>query len=112
VRSLRLVLTDAAIADILEQFDWYADKASRTLAKRWEAGVTSTLLQIARRPGTGSPCKFRAETLRGTRCRSVSRFPKHLIFYQARETEILILRVVHGARDLGSLFSEAEPFPS
>ena len=37
---------------------------------------------------------------------SVAGFPKYLIFYQAREGEILILRVVHGARDLESLFSE------
>lgn len=101
-----LVFSDAAIADILDQSDWYAGKAGRSLAKRWEAGVTATLLQIARGPGTGSPCKFGAEELRGTRRMFVARFPKHLIFYQVRENEILILRVVHGARDFESLFSE------
>jgi plasmid stabilization system protein ParE len=37
-----------------------------------------------------------------------SRFPKHLVFYQAGGGEILILWVVHGARDLESLFSEGE----
>ena len=31
-------------------------------------------------------------------------FPKHLIFYQVRKNEVLILRIVHGARDLESLF--------
>jgi toxin ParE1/3/4 len=101
-----LVFSDAAIADILEQSDWYAGKAGRNLAKRWEAGVTSTLLQIARGPETGSPCKLDAEELRGTRRMAVARFPKHLIFYQVREDGILILRVVHGARDIESLFSE------
>lgn len=80
-----LVFSDAAIADILDQSDWYAGKAGRSLAKRWEAGVTATLLQIARGPGTGSPCKFGAEELRGTRRMFVARFPKHLIFYQVRE---------------------------
>lgn len=96
------------MTDVLEQFDWYAEKAGRTLAKRWEASVAATFLQIVRRPAAGSPCKFRAEELRGTRRVSVSRFPKHLIFYQARENEILILRIVHGARDLEGLLSEGE----
>jgi plasmid stabilization system protein ParE len=34
----------------------------------------------------------------------ITRFPKHLIFYQAESGEVLILRVIHGARDLESLF--------
>ena len=66
----------------------------------------AVLLQIAQRPGTGSRCRFTAEELRGTRRMPVAGFGKHLIFYQARESEIVILRVVHGARDLESLFSE------
>jgi plasmid stabilization system protein ParE len=36
----------------------------------------------------------------------VAGFTKFLIFYQTRDLETLILRVVHGARDLESLFSE------
>lgn len=31
-------------------------------------------------------------------------FPTHLIFYQRQNTRIVVLRVVHGARDLESLF--------
>jgi len=34
----------------------------------------------------------------------IARFPKHLIFYRAENREILILRVVHGARDPENLF--------
>ncbi|HWW15869.1 MAG TPA: hypothetical protein VN310_14505 [Candidatus Dormibacteraeota bacterium] len=34
----------------------------------------------------------------------IAGFPRHLIFYRAEEKEIRILRVVHGARDLESLF--------
>jgi plasmid stabilization system protein ParE len=35
---------------------------------------------------------------------SVSGFPKHLIFYRVEKDTLLILRVIHGARDLESLF--------
>jgi toxin ParE1/3/4 len=106
VRAPRIAFSDAALADILEQSDWYSAKAGRKLAKRWEEGVTSTLLRMAKAPGIGSLCEFSAEELRGTRRLSVAGFPRHLIFYQAREHEIFILRIVHGARDLESLFSE------
>jgi plasmid stabilization system protein ParE len=30
----------------------------------------------------------------------------HLVFYQFREDEVRVLRVVHGARDLEALFSD------
>lgn len=106
MKKLRVALSDAAIADILEQSDWYETQADRNLAKRWEEGVTGTLLRIVRNPGAGAPCRFTAAELRGTRRVPVAGFAKHLIFYQPRESEILVLRVVHGARDLESLFSE------
>ena len=102
----RLVLSDASITDILEQFNWYAQIESRKLAERWEEGVTSTLLHIIQRPGLGSLCKFSTPELADTRRIPVADFPKHLIFYQARRGEVLVLRVVHGARDLESLFAE------
>jgi len=35
---------------------------------------------------------------------SVPGFSKHLIFYTIESDRLLILRVVHGARDLESLF--------
>jgi toxin ParE1/3/4 len=68
--------------------------------------VTDTLLRIAQRPAAGSRCGFTADELRGTRRMPVAGFTKFLIFYLSGEGEILILRVVHGARDLESLFSE------
>jgi toxin ParE1/3/4 len=51
-------------------------------------------------------CSFTADELHGTRRMPVAGFAKHLIFYQSSERKILVLRVVHGARDLESLFSE------
>ena len=104
MKKSSVAFSDAAIADILEQSDWYEGQADRSLAQRWEEAVTATLLRIAQRPGIGSRCRFTVDELRGT-CRvPVAGFAKHLIFYQPRETEILVLRVVHGARDLESLF--------
>ena len=79
-----VTFSHAAIADILEQSDWYEAQADRNLAQRWQEAVTATLLRIARRPGTGPRCIFTVDELQGTRRIPVAGFAKHLIFYQSR----------------------------
>jgi len=105
VKKPRLVLSDAAIADILEQADWYLRQSGPPLAQRWEKAVTSAISFVLRHPGAGSPCIFRSSELRGLRRTAIPRFPKHLLFYRFDGEEVLVLRIVHGARDLETLFS-------
>ena len=105
MKARRITLTEAAAADVLEQAEWYEVQADLKLAKRWERAVTSTLLRILRAPNAGSPCSFRAPELRTARRVAVSGFPKHLVFYQPHGDEVIVLRIVHGARDLENLFS-------
>jgi len=103
VKSGRIVLSDMAIAEILEQAEWYESQSGRPLAVRWEKAVTSAALRIAKNPNGGTPCKFESSELRDLRRTTITGFPKHLIFYRFHEGEIFILRVVHGARDLERL---------
>jgi toxin ParE1/3/4 len=104
VKGQRIVLSDAAVSDILEQADWYESQADHRLAERWEKAVTATLLRIVKAPRAGQRCHFKAAELLDV-CRAlVTGFPKHLVFYRFRDKELFILRVVHGARDLESLF--------
>ena len=104
MKAPHITLSEAAVADILEQADWYEAQADQKLAMRWEKAVASTLLRISRRPHAGSPCNFSATELRGTRRVPVAGFPKHLVFYRPYPDKIVVLRIVHGARDLESLF--------
>jgi len=101
----RLTFAEPAIADILAQAEWYKAQAGQELATRWDKAVSSTVLRILRMPRAGALCAFRAGELRGIRRISITGFPAHLVFYQFREDEIHVLRVLHGARDLESLFS-------
>ena len=105
MKKLRLVFSDAAIADILEQADWYAAQAGRRLAKRWEKSVKSAISNAVKRPGAGAPCTFGVPELRNIKHLTIPGFPKHLLFYRFDDDEIFVLRVVHGARDLEKLFS-------
>lgn len=99
-------LSQLAISDILEQADWYELQSGEELAQRWQTAVTSTLLRIHKAPNSGTPCRFRMTELRGIRRVFIAGFPRHLVFYQVEKGAVLILRIVHGARDLESLFSE------
>jgi toxin ParE1/3/4 len=104
VKSPRLVFSDAASTDVVEQADWYREQSSAALAKRWEKAVTSVVLRILKNPAAGTRCIFRSTELRDIRRAMIAGFPKHLLFYRFQETEVFILRVVHGARDLENLF--------
>lgn len=90
MKKLRVALSDAAIADILQQSDWYETQANRNLAKRWEEAVTGTLLGIVRNPGAGAPCRFTAAELRGLSARPLDSFA-YGRGYQRGLPEFLIL---------------------
>ena len=105
MRKRRLVFSDAAIADILEQAGWYAAHSGARLARRWENAVSSAVSRVVRHPAIGATCAFRPLVLKDVRRTTISGFPKHLLFYRFNDDEVFVLRVVHGARDLEGLFS-------
>ncbi len=105
MKAQNVTLSDAAIADILDQANWFETQSDDKLSQRWERAVTSTVLRISKTPLGGSLCAFHSSELRGVRRVPVAEFPKYLIFYRPLRNSILILRVVYGARDLESLFS-------
>ena len=100
MKKLVLVLTDAATTDILEQVDWYVRQSGRPLARRWKKAVTAAISYVLSHPAAGAQCAFRSPELRDVRRRAIPGFPKHLLFYQFDEAGVLVLRIVHGARDL------------
>ena len=104
MKRVPLVLSDLAIADILEQAEWYGEQSGETLVKRWERAVTATILRVIRNPDAGALCSFHNNELRHVRRAAIAGFSKHLLFYRLQGAKILILRVLHGARDLESIF--------
>lgn len=103
MKKKRLALSDAAVADIVEQAEWYWAQSGNDLAGRWERAVTSAILRVVNRPTTGAPCTFQSPELRNVRRVAIRGFPKHLLFYRFDSGEVFVLRVVHGARDLERL---------
>ena len=62
---------------------------------------------LADLPEIGSVRNFDNPELEGLRMWRIPRFKNYLIFYRLTSEKVEIVRVLHGARDIPSLFGEA-----
>jgi toxin ParE1/3/4 len=74
-------------------------------AERFLDAVEATCALIAELPRSGAARPFKHPALTGMRMMRVHGFEAYLIFYLTSETGVDVVRVVHGARDLPTLFS-------
>jgi len=103
-----LRISEAASLSIVEQADYYEQNADLSLAQRWEEAVDQAVNSLLSLPERGAPCRFRSPALAGLRWIFVPGFPKHMVFYRSlpQEQTILIIQVLHGARNLETLLDE------
>jgi len=103
VKVTRLQVSLEAGADILEQAEWYESQAGEQLGAKWESAVASTLMHLQMYPQSGSLCRFSNSEVSEIRRIRIPGFPRHFVFYAVADGELLIVRVLHGGRDLESL---------
>ena len=93
--------------DIECQVDYYLlEVGAPDPAERFVIALEETLQLLVVNPELGPARRFARSELAGVRSFPVKGFGKHLIFYRPTEQGIEILRVLHGARDLGAIFDE------
>ena len=98
-----VIVAPAARADLLAQWDYFADEVGRAdLADRFVSCAEVTFKQLAETPGLGRPRTFRHPKARNLHSWRIDEFPKHLNFYRqlSDERRVEIVRVIHGAREL------------
>jgi toxin ParE1/3/4 len=107
---IELIVSEAAAHAIVEQADYYRNAGNDSLALRWETAVDEAANSLLKFPERGVVCRFRSPSLAGLRWIFVSGFPKHMVFYRylPKAEAILIVQVLHGARNLESVLSEDE----
>lgn len=96
--------SDAAARDLDEAWDYLAARNAQA-AERFLDGVDETAFKLAAQPGLGAPRDDLAPELR---MMGVKGFP-HVIFYRPIPTGILIVRVIHGSRDVAAVFQDEDP---
>jgi toxin ParE1/3/4 len=92
-----IVQRPQAITDLAEIWDYIADDSEGS-ADSFIDLLDRKIRALARRPGIG---RAREELAEGLRSFPVGRY---IIFYRAISKGIEIVRILHGARDLETLF--------
>jgi toxin ParE1/3/4 len=104
----RIVVHDEARFDVID-IAYYIAEDSLDAADRFVEAVDAAYRRLADLPGIGATREYSNAKLKGMRMWPVPGFPMHLIFYRAADAELRIIRVLHGARDIASIFkSDAE----
>jgi plasmid stabilization system protein ParE len=103
--SRRVILRPDVPAD-LHNIVLYLEKTSITVADRFVTSVFAAFESVAESPGHGSPKHFPNPGLAGVRSWPVSGFPNHLIYYQTHAEAVIILGVMHGARNVPRILEE------
>jgi toxin ParE1/3/4 len=106
--SLPVTVRSRARIEILEQFYYYGESADLRTANRFLAAVERTASLISTHQGIGRICDFGIAALKGMRRTPVRGFRQFVLFYRANDAGIEIIRVLHGARDIESIFREQE----
>ena len=102
----RILIRPAADRDLDAQADYIAAGSGDDAALRFYRAAEQTFRLIAERPGIGRRVRYRNPLLAETRMFRMRGFSKHLIFYRPLSNGAEIVRVIHGARDIESLFGE------
>lgn len=109
--SIRLDVSVEAAQAIIDQASYYREHSSDSaLDARWEHSVKKTIHSLLTMPERGTPCTFRSPKLAEVRWIPVTGFPSHKVFYlfRSKTRTVLVVDVLHGARDLDALFSARE----
>lgn len=93
-----LVQPQAAL-DAKEIYSYLFDQ-NPAVARRFNEAVADTLIDIRDDPGLGIRWHSRDGRLSDLRWKKVTGFKNYLVFYQANNGGIVVVRILHGARDL------------
>ena len=103
----RARLSRQAEADLEEQFIYYLVEGSEELAQRFFESIDATRALLLQHSEIGSLQEWLNPKLEGLRMFRVDGFENILIFYQATEYGVYVVRVLHGARDIAEELSGA-----
>lgn len=101
-----ILVRPAAERDVDEQAEYLALQAGVEMGLRFYQASEETFLLLAKRPGIGRTMAFRNRSLTGIRMFPLKGFPRHLVFYLPLQDGVEIVRLLHGSRDIGSLFPD------
>lgn len=101
----RIERTPQVRRDLVDLADYIA-KDSFDAALRFLNAAEATFEFLARNRGVGQICEFVGTRLADIRVWPVDGFRNHLVFFRPTDSGIHVVRVLHGSRDIDSLFMD------
>jgi toxin ParE1/3/4 len=85
--------------DLIAHFRYFTEDAGEAVADRFLSRAEASFDDLLKQPKMGAPLILRRSELNGLRKWHVKDFDNILIFYLPRHDGVLIVRVLHAARD-------------
>jgi toxin ParE1/3/4 len=101
----RLLTHERDLRDLDQRFE-YIRQHNPEAALRFLDAAEDTIRLLAASPGLGARYDPEHPRLAEIRCFPISHFKNDLLFYQPFDDRIEILRVLHGAQDIGRVLAE------
>jgi toxin ParE1/3/4 len=103
----KLYIRPAAATDIDEIVDYLAEE-NPSVAQGFIRDLQKSFDLLTSNPKIGVKRQYRLEALSEIRMFPLKKFSSYLVFYQADDGAIDVVRLLHGHRDIERLFSEIE----
>jgi toxin ParE1/3/4 len=103
--SLKIVQSAEALRDVINIAGDISGISSLNASDRFLEATKQAFRQLAEMPGIGVSRDYGNPAFAGMRMWHVPRYRKFLIFYRTTETELEIIRVLHGAQNIQQIFA-------
>jgi plasmid stabilization system protein ParE len=104
----RYFLSAEADSDFAEQFAYLCEAAGWEVADRFFAATLAAFDRLCAMPEIGSHHQFKNPGLANVRAWRVKNFEKYRIYYRPLGDRIEILRILHVASDIDSIFEDED----
>ena len=107
MKKTRIFISKRAEQDT-EEITLYLALDNPPAETKFREALESTYTLLSTMPDMGSTRDYHNPRISHLRMFPITKFENFLIFYRSTEEEILIVRVLHGARDIAALFEDEE----
>jgi toxin ParE1/3/4 len=107
MKKTRIFISKIAEQDT-EEITLYLALDNPPAETKFREALEATYTLLSTMPDMGSTRDYHNPRFSNLRMFPIKKFENYLIFYQSTEEELLVVRVLHGARDIAALFEGEE----
>jgi toxin ParE1/3/4 len=103
----RIIKSDLALDDLEEHAEYLRLRSPRA-ALRFLDAAEAIFRQLASMPGIGESYETTDPLYQDLRCFPIPKFPSHIVYYKPLTDGIIVIRILHGARDVDRILAQED----